>query len=92
MGTLPVGVLLRSCSGGELRVQFEMRDGGMGELMSDGVRRSAYVSNLFSLRNRFLVMNDWFKVKLFGRYVNISLHQNGRELTFSGLRSDTSRE
>jgi len=29
--------------------------------------RSAYISNLFSLRNRFLVMNDWLKVKLFGR-------------------------
>lgn len=31
--------------------------------------RSAYLSTLFSLRNRVLVANDWMKVKLFGRYV-----------------------
>ncbi|KAI0055965.1 NADH dehydrogenase [Artomyces pyxidatus] len=29
--------------------------------------RSAYISTLFSLRNRVLVANDWLKVKLFGR-------------------------
>ncbi|KAI0051596.1 NADH dehydrogenase [Auriscalpium vulgare] len=29
--------------------------------------RSAYLSTLFSLRNRVLVANDWLKVKLFGR-------------------------
>lgn len=33
--------------------------------------RSAYLSTLFSLRNRFLVANDWLKCKLFGRYVSI---------------------
>ncbi|KAF8320308.1 NADH dehydrogenase [Clavulina sp. PMI_390] len=43
-----------------------------GNFASGGVAtflfwRSAYVSNLFSLRNRFLVLNDWLKVKLFGR-------------------------
>ncbi|KAH9991979.1 FAD/NAD-P-binding domain-containing protein [Russula compacta] len=31
--------------------------------------RSAYLSTLFSLRNRVLVATDWLKVKLFGRYV-----------------------
>jgi NADH:ubiquinone reductase (non-electrogenic) len=31
--------------------------------------RSAYLSTLFSLRNRTLVATDWLKVKLFGRYV-----------------------
>ncbi|KAG8745489.1 NADH:ubiquinone oxidoreductase [Ceratobasidium sp. 428] len=31
--------------------------------------RSAYLSNLFSLRNRVLVLNDWLKVKIFGRHV-----------------------
>ncbi|KAG9120896.1 NADH:ubiquinone oxidoreductase, partial [Ceratobasidium sp. 392] len=30
--------------------------------------RSAYLSNLFSLRNRVLVLNDWLKVKIFGRH------------------------
>ncbi|KAI9457622.1 NADH dehydrogenase, partial [Lactarius psammicola] len=30
--------------------------------------RSAYLSTLFSLRNRALVATDWLKVKLFGRY------------------------
>ncbi|THH16304.1 hypothetical protein EW146_g4320 [Bondarzewia mesenterica] len=29
--------------------------------------RSAYLSTLFSLRNRVLVANDWLKVKIFGR-------------------------
>ena len=29
--------------------------------------RSAYLSNLFSLRNRSLVILDWLKVKIFGR-------------------------
>jgi len=43
-----------------------------GNFASGGVAtylfwRSAYISSLFSLRNRFLVMNDWLKVKLFGR-------------------------
>jgi NADH:ubiquinone reductase (non-electrogenic) len=32
--------------------------------------RSAYLSTLFSLRNRTLVATDWMKVKLFGRSVN----------------------
>ncbi|KAJ8456277.1 hypothetical protein ONZ45_g18785 [Pleurotus djamor] len=32
--------------------------------------RSAYLSTLFSLRNRVLVGNDWLKVKLFGRDVS----------------------
>jgi len=46
-----------------------------GNLASGGVAtflfwRSAYVSNLFSLRNRVLVINDWLKVKLFGRDVS----------------------
>ncbi|KAF8576339.1 FAD/NAD-binding domain-containing protein [Ramaria rubella] len=31
--------------------------------------RSAYLSTLFSLRNRTLVATDWLKVKLFGSYV-----------------------
>ncbi|KAF8732540.1 Pyridine nucleotide-disulfide oxidoreductase, partial [Rhizoctonia solani] len=43
-----------------------------GNFASGGVAtylfwRSAYLSNLFSLRNRFLVINDWLKVKIFGR-------------------------
>jgi len=32
--------------------------------------RSAYLSNLFSLRNRALVASDWLRVKLFGRDVS----------------------
>ncbi|BFZ64364.1 NADH:ubiquinone oxidoreductase [Saitoella coloradoensis] len=32
--------------------------------------RSAYVSNLFSLRNKTLVVFDWVKVKMFGRDVS----------------------
>ncbi|TDL20534.1 NDE2, mitochondrial external NADH dehydrogenase [Rickenella mellea] len=32
--------------------------------------RSAYISTLFSLRNRILVATDWLKVKLFGRDVS----------------------
>ena len=32
--------------------------------------RSAYISTLYSLRNRSLVMADWLKVKLFGRDVS----------------------
>lgn len=32
--------------------------------------RSAYVSTLYSIRNRTLVMADWVKVKLFGRDVS----------------------
>ncbi|KAH6904262.1 NADH dehydrogenase [Coprinopsis sp. MPI-PUGE-AT-0042] len=35
--------------------------------------RSAYLSTLFSLRNRTLVATDWLKVKLFGRYVEALL-------------------
>jgi hypothetical protein len=31
--------------------------------------RSAYLSTLFSLRNRTMVATDWIKVKLFGRCV-----------------------
>jgi NADH:ubiquinone reductase (non-electrogenic) len=33
--------------------------------------RSAYLSTLFSLRNRFLVANDWVKCQLFGRCVSV---------------------
>ncbi|ORX41122.1 hypothetical protein BD324DRAFT_613295 [Kockovaella imperatae] len=32
--------------------------------------RSAYISTLYSVRNRTLVMTDWLKVKLFGRDVS----------------------
>ena len=35
--------------------------------------RSAYLSTLFSMRNRTLVATDWLKVKFFGRYVRLSL-------------------
>ncbi|KII85333.1 hypothetical protein PLICRDRAFT_44604 [Plicaturopsis crispa FD-325 SS-3] len=43
-----------------------------GNIASAGVAtylfwRSAYISTLFSLRNRTLVANDWLKTKLFGR-------------------------
>jgi len=43
-----------------------------GNIASGGVAtflfwRSAYLSTLFSLRNRTLVATDWLKVKLFGR-------------------------
>ncbi|KAG8940867.1 NADH:ubiquinone oxidoreductase [Tulasnella sp. 408] len=43
-----------------------------GNFASGGVAtflfwRSAYLSSLFSLRNRTLVISDWLKVKLFGR-------------------------
>ncbi|QRV93288.1 NADH dehydrogenase [Ceratobasidium sp. AG-Ba] len=46
-----------------------------GNFASGGVAtylfwRSAYLSNLFSLRNRVLVLNDWLKVKIFGRDVS----------------------
>ncbi|KAG6828439.1 hypothetical protein H0H92_007966 [Tricholoma furcatifolium] len=45
-----------------------------GNLATGGVAtflfwRSAYLSTLFSLRNRTLVATDWIKVKLFGRDV-----------------------
>ncbi|KAG0237793.1 NADH:ubiquinone oxidoreductase [Actinomortierella wolfii] len=32
--------------------------------------RSAYISNMFSFRNRFLVVGDWVKSKIFGRDVS----------------------
>ncbi|KZT06661.1 FAD/NAD-P-binding domain-containing protein [Laetiporus sulphureus 93-53] len=46
-----------------------------GNLATGGVAtylfwRSAYISTLFSLRNRTLVATDWIKVKLFGRDVS----------------------
>ncbi|KAF8634754.1 hypothetical protein AX15_000720 [Amanita polypyramis BW_CC] len=46
-----------------------------GAIASGGVAtylfwRSAYLSTLFSLRNRTLVATDWLKVKLFGRDVS----------------------
>ncbi|KAH9915448.1 NADH dehydrogenase [Epithele typhae] len=46
-----------------------------GNLATGGVAtflfwRSAYLSTLFSLRNRTLVATDWMKVKLFGRDVS----------------------
>ncbi|OBZ77511.1 External alternative NADH-ubiquinone oxidoreductase, mitochondrial [Grifola frondosa] len=46
-----------------------------GNLATGGVAtylfwRSAYISTLFSLRNRTLVATDWLKVKLFGRDVS----------------------
>ncbi|PPQ70424.1 hypothetical protein CVT24_013174, partial [Panaeolus cyanescens] len=46
-----------------------------GNFASGGVAtflfwRSAYLSTLFSLRNRTLVATDWMKVKLFGRDVS----------------------
>lgn len=46
-----------------------------GNLASGGLAtyyfwRSAYVSTLFSLRNRSLVVLDWIKVKVFGRDVS----------------------
>ncbi|KIP03321.1 hypothetical protein PHLGIDRAFT_31854 [Phlebiopsis gigantea 11061_1 CR5-6] len=46
-----------------------------GNLATAGVAtylfwRSAYLSKLFSLRNRALVANDWIKVKIFGRDVS----------------------
>ncbi|KAH9476014.1 External alternative NADH-ubiquinone oxidoreductase, mitochondrial [Psilocybe cubensis] len=46
-----------------------------GNIASGGVAtflfwRSAYLSTLFSLRNRTLVATDWIKVKLFGRDVS----------------------
>ncbi|KAG8970049.1 NADH:ubiquinone oxidoreductase [Tulasnella sp. 419] len=45
-----------------------------GNFASGGVAtflfwRSAYLSTLFSLRNRTLVLSDWMKVKIFGRDV-----------------------
>ncbi|KAH8078716.1 NADH dehydrogenase [Cristinia sonorae] len=49
-----------------------------GNLATGGVAtflfwRSAYLSNLFSLRNRTLVASDWLKTKIFGRYVSFVL-------------------
>ncbi|KAG6911015.1 hypothetical protein DXG01_005430 [Tephrocybe rancida] len=46
-----------------------------GNVASGGVAtflfwRSAYLSTLFSLRNRTLVATDWMKVKLFGRPIS----------------------
>ncbi|KZV81080.1 hypothetical protein EXIGLDRAFT_629072 [Exidia glandulosa HHB12029] len=46
---------------------------GQGNLATGGVAtylfwRSAYISTLFSLRNRVLVSTDWLATKLFGRY------------------------
>ncbi|KAG8936679.1 NADH:ubiquinone oxidoreductase [Tulasnella sp. 418] len=52
-----------------------------GNFASGGVAtflfwRSAYLSTLFSLRNRTLVLSDWMKVKIFGRYVLCSNSTN----------------
>jgi NADH:ubiquinone reductase (non-electrogenic) len=46
-----------------------------GQIATGGVAtflfwRSAYLSTLFSLRNRVLVASDWLKVRLFGRCVS----------------------
>ncbi|EWC48605.1 mitochondrial external alternative NADH-ubiquinone oxidoreductase [Drechslerella stenobrocha 248] len=46
------GGVISSATGGELTYLFW---------------RSAYVSMVFSLRNRILVLTDWFKTKAFGR-------------------------
>lgn len=48
---------------------------GPGNLASGGVAtyafwRSAYVSNLFSTRNRTLVITDWLKKTLLGRDIS----------------------
>ncbi|KZT39187.1 NADH dehydrogenase [Sistotremastrum suecicum HHB10207 ss-3] len=48
---------------------------GSGNLATGGVAtylfwRSAYLSTLFSLRNRTLVASDWLKTKIFGRDVS----------------------
>lgn len=43
---------------------FKLASAGMATFL---FWRSAYLSTLFSLRNRVLVANDWLKVKLFGR-------------------------
>jgi NADH:ubiquinone reductase (non-electrogenic) len=45
---------------------FQLATGGMATFL---FWRSAYLSTLFSVRNRTLVATDWIKVKLFGRYV-----------------------
>ena len=49
--------------------------------------RSAYLSTLFSLRNRTLVATDWLKVKLFGRYV-FKLNKNFLSRFFAMLTID----
>jgi NADH:ubiquinone reductase (non-electrogenic) len=48
---------------------------GSGNLASGGVAtyafwRSAYVSNLFSTRNRWLVITDWMKKTFLGRDIS----------------------
>jgi NADH:ubiquinone reductase (non-electrogenic) len=50
--------------------KLQFASGGMATYL---FWRSAYLSTLFSLRNRTLVATDWLKVKLFGRSVPDSL-------------------
>lgn len=45
---------------------FQFASGGVATFL---FWRSAYLSTLFSLRNRTLVTTDWLKCKLFGRLV-----------------------
>ncbi|KAH8929931.1 FAD/NAD(P)-binding domain-containing protein [Atractiella rhizophila] len=48
-------------------MQGNLATGGLGTMI---FWRSAYISELFSLRNRVLVIADWVKVKILGRDVS----------------------
>lgn len=51
--------------------------------------RSAYMSNLFSLRNRSLVLIDWAKVSIFGRLVILSLDDQSLLTQSLGTSAET---
>lgn len=53
---------------------FQFATGGVATYL---FWRSAYLSTLFSLRNRTLVATDWIKVKLFGRWVSFAYSSAG---------------
>lgn len=53
---------------GNARAVADLPSGGQfGGLLTFYFWRSAYLSNLFSLRNKVLVGSDWVKQKIFGR-------------------------
>lgn len=64
-----------ACFGGSgigIDIILQLATGGVATFL---FWRSAYLTTLFSIRNRTLVATDWIKVKLFGRYVSFHKFQ-----------------
>jgi NADH:ubiquinone reductase (non-electrogenic) len=59
---LPSDLMMRSA----LLIFLQFASGGF---LTFYFWRSAYLSTLFSLRNRTLVATDWVRTKIFGRFV-----------------------